>query len=83
MRAAWKPEGMWITMLDLVEDGDKLVVKEMGEVGADGCWAGLAVVGGCWPLLAHLVITWCTHAHVVAATGVLLVHFTMSMLPAA
>ena len=34
--AAWRPEGEWIASLDLVEQGDKLVVKEMGEVGKCG-----------------------------------------------
>jgi len=33
LAAAWRPEGEWIAKLDLVEDGDKLVVKEMGKVG--------------------------------------------------
>ena len=34
--AAWRPEGEWIASLDLVEQGDKLVVKEMGQLGNCG-----------------------------------------------
>lgn len=30
---AWRPEGEWIARLDLVEQGDKLVVQEMEQVG--------------------------------------------------
>lgn len=30
---AWRPEGDWIAKLDLVEQGDRLVVKEMDQVG--------------------------------------------------
>ncbi|KAL4423180.1 hypothetical protein ABPG77_000313 [Micractinium sp. CCAP 211/92] len=30
---AWRPEGEWIAGLDLVEEGDRLAVKEMGVVG--------------------------------------------------
>ena len=29
--AAWRAEGEWIASLDLVEKGDKLVVKEMDQ----------------------------------------------------
>ena len=32
--AAWRPEGEWLTQLDLVEKGDHLMVTEMGEVRA-------------------------------------------------
>ena len=31
-RAAWRPEGEGITRLDLVEEGDRLAVKEMEQV---------------------------------------------------
>ncbi len=31
---AWRPEGEWIAGLDLVEEGDRLAVKEMGVVSA-------------------------------------------------
>jgi hypothetical protein len=31
---AWRPEGEWIAKLDLVEEGSKLVVKEMDQVGS-------------------------------------------------
>lgn len=31
---AWRPEGEWIAKLDLVEEGSKLVVKEMDVVGS-------------------------------------------------
>ncbi|KAL4423179.1 hypothetical protein ABPG77_000312 [Micractinium sp. CCAP 211/92] len=33
---AWRPEGEWIARLDLVEEGDRLAVKEMGVVGNCG-----------------------------------------------
>lgn len=32
--AAWRPEGEWIARLDLVEEGDRLIVKEMDVVRA-------------------------------------------------
>lgn len=34
---AWRPEGEWIARLDLVEQGDRLVVQEMEQVGEGIC----------------------------------------------
>lgn len=31
---SWRPEGEWIARLDLVEEGDRLVVREMDVVRA-------------------------------------------------
>jgi hypothetical protein len=36
MPAAWSPEGRWIAKLDLVEQGSKLMVQEMGQIGNCG-----------------------------------------------
>ncbi|KAL4859125.1 hypothetical protein ACK3TF_000897 [Chlorella vulgaris] len=36
LTTAWRPEGEWISKLDLVEEGDRLAVKEMGQVGKCG-----------------------------------------------
>ena len=33
LTAAWRPEGEWLARLDLVEEGERLVVKEMEQVG--------------------------------------------------
>jgi hypothetical protein len=36
LTTAWRPEGEWISKLDLVEEGDRLAVKEMGQVSRPG-----------------------------------------------
>lgn len=43
--AAWRPEGEWIARLDLVEQGDRLVVQEMEQVGAGNGKCTVAHVG--------------------------------------
>lgn len=36
LTTAWRPEGEWISKLDLVEEADRLAVKEMGQVSRPG-----------------------------------------------
>lgn len=35
--SAWRPEGEWLSQLDLVEQGSKLLVKDMQQVREGKC----------------------------------------------
>lgn len=63
---AWRPEGEWLTKLDIQKKGDALVLVEMDKVGGRGCRRGGGGVGARprWFLAGSVLVAAApTHAH--------------------